>query len=51
MKEEGEGEEGVRMRHGKIRRRRRRRRQMKRADNSSISGLSLISCRTEVCEH
>ncbi len=48
MKEKGEKEEGVRRRHGKITR---RRRPMKRADNSRISGVSLISCRTEVCEH
>lgn len=39
--------ERARRRHGKIR----RRRPMKRADNSRISRVSLISCRTEVCKH
>lgn len=36
--------------HAKIRQRRHTR-QMKNADNSRISGVSLISCRREVCTH
>lgn len=48
-----EGERSGRRGCVEIRRRRRRRRKRpsKKADNIRISGVSLISCRPEVCEH
>lgn len=46
-----EGERSGKRGCGEIRRRRWRKRPTKKADNIRISGVSLISCRPEVCEH
>lgn len=50
LEKEEETERKRRRGHAKIRQRRHTR-QMKNADNSRISGVSLISCRREVCTH
>lgn len=50
LEREEETERKRRRGHAKIRQRRHTR-QMKNADNSRISGVSLISCRREVCPH